>query len=40
MVTHNDAIRLMADRVIRLRDGVIRKDEHNETRRKAEELEW
>ena len=40
MVTHNDAIRLMADRVIRLRDGVIRKDEHNETRMKAEELEW
>ena len=29
MVTHNDAIRLMADRVVRLRDGAIRSNETN-----------
>ena len=40
MVTHNDAIRLMADRVIRLRDGIIRKDEHNTQKVAAEDLEW
>ena len=40
MVTHNDAIRLMADRVIRLRDGVIRKDERNTEKISAEALEW
>lgn len=40
MVTHNDAIRLMADRVVRLRDGVIRKDERNAARTPVEELEW
>lgn len=30
MVTHNDAIKQMADRVIRFKDGQIRKDYHNE----------
>lgn len=40
MVTHNDAIRLMADRVVRLRDGRIRSDECNRTKVPAEELEW
>ncbi|MCD8054664.1 MAG: ABC transporter ATP-binding protein [Lachnospiraceae bacterium] len=40
MVTHNDAIRGMADRVIRLRDGQIRSDERNAHRTPAEELEW
>ena len=30
MVTHNDAIKNMADRVIKLRDGQIRKDYTNE----------
>ena len=40
MVTHNDAIRLMADRVIRLHDGSIRSDERNAVRIPAEELEW
>ena len=40
MVTHNDAIRFMADRVIRMRDGRIRSDEHNLTKVPAEELEW
>ncbi len=40
MVTHNDAIKLMADRVVRLRDGVIRKNYRNEERVLAENLEW
>ncbi|MCD8077360.1 MAG: ABC transporter ATP-binding protein, partial [Lachnospiraceae bacterium] len=40
MVTHNDAIRGMADRVVRLRDGQIRSDERNARRTPAEELEW
>lgn len=40
MVTHNDAFKYMADRVIRLRDGQIRDDYVNETKVKAEDLEW
>lgn len=40
MVTHNDAIKDMADRVVRLRDGMIRKDYRNGRRIPAEELEW
>ena len=40
MVTHNDAIKNMADRVIRLRDGVIRKNYLNETKTPAAELDW
>ncbi|MCR5816046.1 MAG: ABC transporter ATP-binding protein [Ruminococcus sp.] len=40
MVTHNDAIKNMADRVIKLRDGVIRKNYTNETKLTAEELDW
>ncbi len=40
MVTHNDAIKNMADRVIKLRDGVIRKNYRNETKTLAAELEW
>ena len=40
MVTHNDAIKDMADRVIRLRDGMIRKNYRNETRLPAAELDW
>lgn len=40
MVTHNDAIKNMADRVIKFRDGVIRKNYLNETRISAQELEW
>ena len=40
MVTHNDAIRNMADRVIKLRDGVLRKNYVNEVKISAEELEW
>ena len=40
MVTHNDAIKNMADRVIRLRDGRIGDIAVNETKMKAEDLEW
>lgn len=40
MVTHNDAIKDMADRVVRLRDGMIRKNYTNAVRVKAEALEW
>lgn len=40
MVTHNDDIRNMADRVIKLRDGVIRKNYVNEVKISAEKLEW
>ena len=40
MVTHNDAIKNMADRVVKLRDGVIRKNTLNENKISAEELDW
>ncbi len=40
MVTHNDAIKNMADRVIKLRDGMIRKNYVNETKIPAAELDW
>lgn len=40
MVTHNDAIKDMADRVVKLRDGMIRKIYVNEQRIPAAELEW
>lgn len=40
MVTHNDAIKEMADRVVRLRDGMIRKNYRNSTRIAAEDLDW
>ncbi len=40
MVTHNDAIKNMADRVVKLRDGMIRKDYVNETKIPAAELDW
>ena len=40
MVTHNDAIRLMADRVVRLRDGAIRSNETNAVKVPAQHLEW
>lgn len=40
LVTHNDAIKQMADRVIRLRDGQIRKNYVNETKVPADELDW
>jgi len=40
MVTHNDAIKNMADRVIKLRDGMIRKNYLNEAKIPAAELDW
>lgn len=40
MVTHNDAIKDMADRVVKLRDGMIRKNYRNEHKFTAAELEW
>ena len=40
MVTHNDAIRLMADRVIKIRDGKIRENIVNDHKLTADELEW
>ena len=40
MVTHNAAIKNMADRVEKLRDGQIRKNYVNETKIAAGDLEW
>ena len=40
MVTHNDAIKYMADTVIKLRDGAITGIYKNENRIPAGELEW
>ena len=40
MVTHNEAIGKMADTVVTLRDGRIRRCIRNETKTAAEELEW
>ena len=40
MVTHNDAIRLMADRVVKLRDGQIRSNTVNAAKVPAQGLEW
>ena len=40
IVTHNDAIKNMADRVFTLRDGEIRKNYINENKVSAKDLEW
>ena len=40
MVTHNEAIRHMADHVIKLRDGIVRQNERNPEKISATELEW
>ena len=40
MVTHNEAIRHMADHVIRLRDGMVRHNDINAEKIPAAELEW
>ena len=40
MVTHNEAIRNMANHVIKLRDGTVRSNESNSHRIPAAELEW
>ena len=40
MVTHNEAIRHMADHVIKLRDGSVRHNDINEPKISAMDLEW
>lgn len=40
LITHNQVIGEMADRVIRMRDGTIAEIERNLTRRPATELHW
>lgn len=40
MVTHNEAIRNMADHLIKLRDGRVRHNDVNKNKISAAELEW
>ena len=40
MVTHNDALKNMADRVVKLRDGKISSNKLNEKKMSVSELEW
>ena len=40
MVTHNEAIKYMADHVVKLRDGVVRHNDINDKKIPASELEW
>ena len=40
IVTHNDAIKNMADQIIKLRDGQIRKNYRNESKIAAADLDW
>lgn len=40
MVTHNGAIESMADRVVKMRDGIVRKNFVNPTKISAMDLEW
>ena len=40
MVTHNDPLRQMADRVVRLHDGGIRKNYLNDHKLHAADIEW
>lgn len=40
MVTHNEAIKDMADRVVKLHDGMIRSDYQNKNKLTANELDW
>ncbi len=40
MVTHNEAIRGMADHIIKLRDGKVRLNERNDHKISAAELDW
>ena len=40
MVTHNEAIRNMADHVIKLRDGIVRHNDVNMNKISAANLEW
>ena len=40
MVTHNEAIKDMADKVVKLRDGMIRRVVENDRKLTADELDW
>lgn len=40
MVTHNEAIQNMADHIIKLRDGMVRKNIINTNKISASDLEW
>jgi putative ABC transport system ATP-binding protein len=40
MVTHNEAIRHMADHVVKLRDGVVRHNDINTEKVSAMDLDW
>lgn len=40
MVTHNEAIRMMADHAIKLRDGAVRHNDYNTEKISAVDLEW
>lgn len=40
MVTHNEAIKNMADHVVKLRDGVVRHNNINDNKVTAMELDW
>ncbi len=40
IVTHNQSICLMADRVLKLRDGIIVSNQLNDNKTPAKELEW
>ena len=40
MVTHNDALKNMADRVIKLRDGQIISNKLNNEKIQVQDLEW
>ena len=40
MVTHNEAIKDMADKVVKLRDGMIRRVIENDHKLTADELDW
>lgn len=40
MVTHNDAIKNMADKVVKLKDGSVCKEYLNDKKLSANDLEW
>ena len=40
IVTHNDAIKNMADQIVKLKDGQIQDVEMNAAKVPAEQLEW
>ena len=40
MVTHNDALKNMADRVVELRDGKVSRNYLNENKLPVSEIEW